>query len=35
MYPCSDFDTVILATVFMKIVNESFTISQWKEFLSE
>lgn len=32
MYPSSDLDTVILAAVFMKIVNESFSTAQWRDF---
>lgn len=32
MYPTSNSDAVILAAVFMKIVNEGFSILQWRDF---
>ena len=32
MYCCSEQDIIVLAVIFMKIVNETFKLKEWKEF---
>jgi hypothetical protein len=34
MYPTTDAEAVVLAVIFMKIVNEKFNLKQWKDFFN-
>jgi hypothetical protein len=35
MYPCSEKDTITLASLFMQIINDGFDVKKWKSYLSE
>ncbi len=34
MYPITDNDMIVLAVIFMKLVNEGFDLKQWKDFFT-
>ncbi len=34
MYCCTEQDSIKLAVIFMKILNETFKTNHWKEFFS-